>query len=234
MVLLFFASCIVFMSCDNKDARKVKELQAKLDSIERVDSLQRAEEQRIKLAKQEWEDFTSTDLKQFFLKGHVKEVIYTEKVYFYNDYDEHTYTLKFSEEGKLTYHSAYKGTDFKKCHFKRNNKGQIIQIMAETTWDIQEIGEDFRYNKEGYPCFHSIWASDTIEENYTIYNENHWPTKGRGYEGNAPITYTYSSVDDHGNWTTQKTIVHYTKVFENDKDQTSTTQRTIKYYDFHE
>lgn len=187
----------------------------------RQDSIAAAKQ--AELEQKKWDAFTSTDLKTFFVKGHVKEIVYGT---------DYTTTIRFSEDGKLTYHSRYQNSECK-YQYIRNSKGQLTDLLLKDSWEGGDEGETFKYNVDGYPCFHSSWCSDTIEEEYTQYDENHWPTRGEGYEGGAPITYTYPSVDEHGNWTTQKTIVHYSEVFEGSKDETYTEQRTIKYYDFH-
>lgn len=213
------------ISCKNGDSKKVEELQAKLDSIALADSIRNAEAEQLELAQKEWDEFTSTDLKTFFVKGHVKEIVYVT----YYDYTE---TIRFSEEGELTYHSRYQNGEFR-YQYKRNSKGQLTDLIIKDSWDGGDAGESYKYNADGYPCFHSNWSSDTIEEYYTRYDENHWPTQGKGYECDAPITITYPAVDDHGNWTTQKTIVQHSKVFKESEDEVYTDSRTIKYYDFH-
>ena len=61
-----------FTSCNNKDAKKIEELQAKLDSTAWADSIRNAEAEQLELAQKEWDEFTSPDSKSFFDKGHVK------------------------------------------------------------------------------------------------------------------------------------------------------------------
>lgn len=216
-------ACIFLFSCNNSDSKKIAELQAKLDSIAQADSIREAEAEQLELAQKEWNEFTSTDLKTFFVKGHVKEITI-------DDYEKTT--IKFSEDGELTYHSSYQNSEYK-YQYKRNSKGQLTDLLLKDSWDGGDEGETYKYNADGYPCYHSWWCSDTIEKYFTQYNENHWPTRGKGYEGEAPITLTYPTVDDHGNWTTQKTIVHYSKVFDETEDEIYTSTRTIKYYEFH-
>lgn len=215
--------CIAFTGCNNKDAQKVKELQARLDSIERADSLQKAEEVRIQNAKAEWDEFTSPDLKTFFLKGHVREM---------KEGDEVT---RFSEDGKMTYHMGDWDSQFKH-EIKRNEKGQITQLLIKDSWDGGDEGEIYRYGPDGYPNYYYIRSSCGIEHKYTRYNEHHWPISGEygGCDGGARMVISYPSIDAHGNWTTKKETIKYSQVYEGDDDQVQTTKRTIKYYDFHE
>lgn len=189
----------------------------------KADSISNDEAEQLELAQKEWDEFTSSDLKTFFVKGHVKEIVYGT---------DYTTTIRFSEEGKLTYHSSYQNSEYKH-QYKRNSKGQLTDLLLKDSWDGGDEGETYKYNADGYPCFYSNWSSDTVEKSYTQYDENHWPTSGEGYEGGAPITFTYPSVDDHGNWTTQKANVHFSKIFDGVEDETYTEKRTIKYYEFH-
>lgn len=227
LAIVIIGVCYFYYTSSQDRARVLAMEKARQDSLAlvaeqlRQDSIAAATQ--AEHAKKEWDEFTSTDLKTFFVKGHVKEIVYG------TDYIK---TIRFSEEGKLTYHSSYQNQEYQH-QYKRNNKGQLTDLLLKDSWGGGDEGETFKYNADGYPCFHSSWCSDTIEEEYTQYDENHWPTCGEGYEGGAPISYTYPTVDDHGNWTTQKTIVHYSKIFEGSEDLIYTEKRTIKYYDFH-
>lgn len=227
LAIVIVGVCYFYYTSSQDRARVLAMEKARQDSLAlvaqqlRKDSIAAATQ--AERAQKEWDEFTSADLKTFFVKGHVKEIVYGT---------DYITTIRFSEEGKLSYHSKYQDQEYQH-QYKRNSKGQLTDLLLKDSWAGGDQGETFKYNADGYPCFHSNWCSDTIEEEYTQYDENHWPTRGEGYEGGAPITYTYPAVDDHGNWTTQKTIVHYSKIFEGSEDHTYTEQRTIKYYDFH-
>lgn len=226
LAIVVIGVCYYFYVDSQNRARVLAMEKARQDSLAlvakqlRQDSITAAAQ--AELAKKEWEEFTSTDLKTFFVKGHVKEIVYGT---------DYTTTIRFSEDGKLTYHSHYQNGEFQ-YQYERNSKGQLTYMILEDSWDGGDEGETYKYNADGYPCYYCNWCSDTIEEEYTRYDENHWPTRGKGHEGDAPITYTYPAVDGHGNWTTRKTIVHYSNIFEGDEDQTYTEKRTIKYYNF--
>ena len=147
--------------------------------------------------------FTSQDLKWQQLQGHVKQL----KII--GEYG--TYAIfNYDRQGNfISYHDSY-GDPYK---IKRNKKGQIVewhQWRDETDFYVEE---KYYYNSDGY--IYKDWLSSEFEEEESIYvlNEQGWPISASWkcdeeddmgeeevYYHKGTVFYTYSNIDDHGNW----------------------------------
>lgn len=209
--------------CKNNDSNNVAELHAKVESTELSKQVELGQKE---LAEAEWDEFRTNDLNAFNLKGHVKTVTYLAE----HGY-EYFQKLQFSIDGKLE--QVIDGVLKQKYIIKRNKKGQITDLILQDSWDGGDEGECFRYDASGYLCYHCIWCSDTMEDYYTRTNEDHWPTRGiRQGDGEVPITFSYPTVDRHGNWTSRKKTYRYSEVWDNGKDSQEVIKRTITYYEY--
>lgn len=178
--------------------------------------------------------FISQDLKTFFLKNHVKEV-----AILYQKYDPDTNMpldeyepsewYKFDVDGRLTSYSTKYNENYT---IKRNTKGQITSIeeIASEEQDITS-GMSYKYGTDGYPTSYSVWSSDTYEEIYTVYDDNHWPIKGKAGECMPPAEFSYNDIDNKGNWRFKNTTIRFSKVFKNEEDKEHEERRSITYYD---
>lgn len=141
--------------------------------------------------------FTSPDLNWRQLQGHVRMVK--------NVFDgSGSVFLNFDRQGNFVLYKDSKGYPYK---IERNKNGQIVEW---TMWGEDNdfyVNEKYYYNSEGY--IDRIWsACEVYEEEFAhVLNEQGWPISsswkredvdGSLYEGT--VTYTYSEIDDHGNW----------------------------------
>lgn len=215
------------ISCKNGDSKKVEELQAKLDSIALADSLKQVEEKQKELVKAEWDEFITSDLNTFNLKGHVKTVLYL-----YSDGSGYSKKLNFSKDGNLEQATNESDTEY---IISRNKKGQITALTDD--WN-RGVDESFEYDDSGYLCYICYSSGATAEYYYTATNDNKWPTRGffvfDGSSGGSrvPISLSYPVIDDHGNWTSSKSIIRNSKVSEDEEDTEEVEIRTITYYSF--
>lgn len=145
--------------------------------------------------------FTSPDLKWQQLQGHVKQL----KII-----GEYGYAVyNFDRQGNfISYHDSF-GYPYK---IKRNKKGQIVewhQWMDET--DFYNDAE-YVYNNDGY-IYRETTASEADEDVYVyVLNKQGWPVSASWkcedgemgdeevYHHKGTVFYTYSNIDDHGNW----------------------------------
>jgi hypothetical protein len=145
--------------------------------------------------------FTSPDLKWQQLQGHVKQL----KII-----GEYGYAVyNFDRQGNfISYHDSF-GYPYK---IKRNKKGQIVewhQWMDETDFYYDA---EYVYNNDGY-IYRETTASEADEDVYVyVLNAQGWPISAswkcedgemgdeKVYHHKGTVFYTYSNIDDHGNW----------------------------------
>lgn len=141
--------------------------------------------------------FTSPDLKFHRVQGHVKQIVEKWK----NGGASGSETYNFDRQGRWTPN--------KQTKIKRNSKGQIVNL--ETPYDDYRTDSyEYRYNQDGYVYYEDFcWDIDPQITKYTL-NENGWPVSAKveyrdcsdeSLNGSGTEHYTYSEIDEHGNWT---------------------------------
>lgn len=97
----------------------------------------------------------------------------------------------------------------------------------------------FKYNDQGYVKYESIQFKPDLGDTYIDYynytlNSKGWPTsakvksQGDGDDTNSRFTYTYSDIDQYGNW--RKAVIKQ-KLIEENETATLVITRTINYWD---
>ena len=141
--------------------------------------------------------FTTPDLKWKQLQGNVKQL----KIM----YDEEWYEVyNFDREGKFV---SYNDSEEYTYKIKRNKMGQIKEWHKWIYDTDADVDEKYSYNSDGYIC--KVYSVDDGGEKTYVYvlNEHGWPVsaswKLKDWEGNyykGTVYYSYSDIDDHGNW----------------------------------
>lgn len=177
--------------------------------------------------------FTSPDLKTFQLQGHVKQVVESS-----GDYTE---TFSFDNQGYIILPRYRYSDEVTYIHqLKRNSSRQIYEwetMIDETAYHTVEY---YTYNTGGFIISKAQKYDEDgmwVNSNYTyVLNGQGWPSSakirseegeyGYGYVEKKTFTmsYTYSNIDSHGNWT--KCIVRCLE-----DGETSITTRKITYWE---
>lgn len=172
--------------------------------------------------------FTSPDLKFHHAQGPVKQIVEKWKR---NDGTTGSVTYNFDRQGKWT--------PDQRITLERNSKGQIISMKEQYDDEYDIDFYEYKYNKDGYVCQSEyIYESEEETFKYTL-NENGWPVSTKtafidptddSTYGSGTQSYTYSDIDEQGNW-----MKCQMKVKENDGENnyaySVTTTRKITYWE---
>lgn len=212
---------IAITSCNNNTTNE-SEQQARLDSIRQAEAL------RLEMMKQdsiEAINFTTPDLKTFFLHAHVKHMVSKDSENFYCSFEN--FVLDYDVNGNLTKHSQAKIIRDKN---HRISKLQFLQKDGEYYWENYKI----KYNSNGYPTkFINLYLEENgyhEEYNFTKHDGTYGPTlieriyEGYGYDE----TIEYLEFDSYGNWTKKICVTSFTDDYYPKKTQIVT--REITYY----
>lgn len=220
---------IAITSCNN-NTNSESEQQARLDSIRQAEAL------RLEMMKQdsiEAINFTTPDLKTFFLHAHVKHMVskVSENIDDENKKFEN-FELDYDVNGNLTKHSQAK------ISRDKNHRISMLQFREKDYTNHYKI----EYNFDGYPTKFINWyleenyaayAGDQEEYNFTKHDGTYGPTlikqicEGCGYDK----TIEYLEFDSYGNWTKKICVTSFTDAAnEYYPKKTQIVTREITYY----
>ena len=173
------------------------------------------------------DEFKSTDLQTYNLRGHVKSV----DINAYNfDEEEDKYCkehLEFDDAGKRIVNSDYT--------VKRNAEGYIILI------DGGLDGEGFEYDSHQRVKSRRDWSTSTQIECYIKFDADGNPLESELYGEPDPENngkdkpfgmnkYEYIETDSHGNWTLRSAERIETSYSSYGEDREWMEERVIEYY----
>lgn len=222
---------IAITSCNNTNSES--EQQARLDSIRQAEAL------RLEMMKQdsiEAINFTTPDLKTFFLHAHVKHVVSKVSENFYCDNMKfENFVLDYDVNGNLTKHSQAK------IIRDKTNRVSILQFR-DKEFDYTYYYK-IKYNSDGYPIKFINWClegncawdgGEMNEFNFEKHNDTYGPTliTRDGEEWGYDKKIEYLEFDSYGNWTKKICAARFYDVDES-IDGTKKTQivtREITYY----
>lgn len=165
-------------------------------------------------------EFVTSDLSAFLLHGKVKSVEESAG-------GQVSCTYYFSEQGELTKAVISEG-DYK-CKIKRQTNKLII-FFENPNDEYDGWGYIYNIDNSGRLINYKFGSMDYGDElTYSDFDSNGWPTRSCcktediGEDTKTEICrLTYSSIDEYGNWTIQKSI--------DDEGNEITTYRSIEYY----
>ena len=172
--------------------------QRMLDSIYTADSLRAVRHLRDSLRQADSlanADFISADLRTFWLKGRVMQVLESVD----NGY---TIQLLFDEQGTLLSHSAY---DTDSSRIVRDGNDRIISLINIGSWEGGNDGIDIKYTPDGFPSAISHWQAGHDSYVFNRYDRHNWPLEGAITDTedsfSGQVSYSYPAIDSRGNWT---------------------------------
>ncbi len=200
------------------------------------DDAYQSDESESQLQDQSFTDSTSLDWKMRGLRGRVKHISETKEIIpEYGESQTIHKTIRFDRNG------TYLPENSSQVTITRNGKGQIIKEVEVEHEEGRKITytSQYKFTNEGFVKYESEQVKSEFGDvyvdyyNYTV-NNNGWPISAKVKSDgdweesvHSILKFSYSDIDDHGNW--RKSV---TKQYQDDEFQgKAIVTRQITYWD---